>query len=286
VGLLRQLLDPLGLGSAFTFAVATYWVFMHLDRIASQDANRSINEWISGTRTIAFDARTAIFRVFDELYTYPLLRPRAFFRSARISAIYSAAFIIGSLSFILALPGLPRFKAEMLLLIFAADLVSDYISLFVVRKWLTIVGLRPVLALGLAPLIGGFVIFVCYTIAYSIHFAIWTDGGVFPVFLYDWLTGSHESPPPLVEVEIRLRRVILLFYGVYAAFMIPATFVYLWLPFMLLGIWGLRLFHLLIAAVSRTQWFIRQGSQHPYRAIGLVAACLVFVSGMILQVSR
>jgi hypothetical protein len=168
-------------------------------------------------------------------------------------------------------------------LIVAATIVSDYSSLFVVRRWLTLTAQKPIAALLVAPLIGGLVVLIIYAIAFCLHFALWTNGTVFPLFLYQWLNGEFAAASAYVTAAVRLFLLVAVIYG---SFMIPTAMVYAWLPMMFFGIIGVRLFHMLTRVVSGAQWFIREGNARPFRAIGLVAAVLVFALAASVQLLK
>jgi len=76
----------------------------------------------------------------------------------------------------------------------------------------------------------------------------------------------------------------LLYYGPgfkLAVAFIPALFVHLWLLLFALGGLGVRVLYPIFRAVEFAQWFLRQGARHPLRAIGMVAAVLVFAGTII-----
>jgi len=53
--------------------------------------------------------------------------------------------------------------------------------------------------------------------------------------------------------------------------------VFVWLPLFALGILIARLLTPLSWVVGRTQWFLKEGKEHPLKAIGYVAAVVVFL---------
>lgn len=65
--------------------------------------------------------------------------------------------------------------------------------------------------------------------------------------------------------------------------LLPAFAVHLWLPLFALAAisahaatWGLK-------AIGWMQWFLKQGQHHPFQAVGLVAAVIVFAVSATLQ---
>ncbi len=65
------------------------------------------------------------------------------------------------------------------------------------------------------------------------------------------------------------------FYPRWPAF--PAFLVFAWLPLFALGIMIARLLMPLSWIVGRTQWFLKEGKEHPLKAIGYAAAVIVFL---------
>src|ERR1700741_1947903 len=92
---ISDLLKLLGVGGApVILAVAAYYFFHFLDRKASTQAKRAISNWM---RHVAYNKQhvaTAVVEAFDRVYSKPLLRPLAFFRSAFISlALWAIAVV-------------------------------------------------------------------------------------------------------------------------------------------------------------------------------------------------
>jgi hypothetical protein len=66
----------------------------------------------------------------------------------------------------------------------------------------------------------------------------------------------------------------------------PAFLVHLWLILFAVGAFGVRLLNPVFRLVARAQWFLKQGDRHPLRAIGMVAAVLVFGGNVLGKVLR
>jgi hypothetical protein len=64
------------------------------------------------------------------------------------------------------------------------------------------------------------------------------------------------------------------------AYFVPMFLVHLWLLLFALGGLGTR-HHPIFRAAVWAQWFLKQGDQHPMRAIGMASAALMFISGAI-----
>jgi hypothetical protein len=61
----------------------------------------------------------------------------------------------------------------------------------------------------------------------------------------------------------------------------PAFLVHLWLILFASGALGVRLLNPVFRLVAWAQWFLKQGDRHPLRAIGMVAAAVVFGGTML-----
>ena len=133
---MEELFKLIGLGVPFYLAAATYAVFFWLDSNASDEATKVISSWLHGRSHNKPDLGNLIISAFDRIYTSPLLTFRAFRRSTAISSI------IWSLLWLV--PTLVRSSYTDLdstdFVIWSTNLIavilSDYISLFVVRKML------------------------------------------------------------------------------------------------------------------------------------------------------
>jgi hypothetical protein len=89
-----KLFDLVGLGVPFYLAAATYAVFAWLDSNASDEATQVISSWLHGRSQNKPDLGNLVMRAFDRIYTTPLLRFRAFRRSATISIFLAVLFFV------------------------------------------------------------------------------------------------------------------------------------------------------------------------------------------------
>jgi hypothetical protein len=62
--------------------------------------------------------------------------------------------------------------------------------------------------------------------------------------------------------------------------------VHLWLPIMALSLVASKVLIYVTQATQWTQWFIKQGRDHPFDALGYVAALIVFVGTLVFQQIR
>jgi hypothetical protein len=65
--------------------------------------------------------------------------------------------------------------------------------------------------------------------------------------------------------------------------MLPALAMHLWLPLLALGVMLGQAVSYFGAAANWTQWFIKQGRNHPFDAVGYVAAVILFVGAALFQ---
>jgi hypothetical protein len=63
----------------------------------------------------------------------------------------------------------------------------------------------------------------------------------------------------------------------------PTMVVFLWLPLFALGIFVVRAFAPLSWAVEKARWFLKDGEEHPLKAVGYIAGLFVFVFAAFLK---
>lgn len=86
----QHVLRFIRLNTPFLYAAAVFWLCKHLDKKASPKAKRAISRWLEPRAHNREALSNAILEVFDRIYTYPLLRLRAFLRSAIITIVITA----------------------------------------------------------------------------------------------------------------------------------------------------------------------------------------------------
>lgn len=59
--------------------------------------------------------------------------------------------------------------------------------------------------------------------------------------------------------------------------------VHLWLLLLLVGVVGFRFIQLIFKTIGYAQWFLKQGTRHPLKAVGVVASTVVFLSGLTIK---
>jgi hypothetical protein len=262
----KDIAEALGLGTPFYFAAATYYFFNWLDRNASTQATQAISGWVRGQPYKRIDMRLAITAAFDRLYTSPLFRVKAFLRSATLSSIVWLAFLAiwAPVHLQLVRSGTP---IPILITNYSTTLgsviLSDYISLFVVWRCLIIAAGHPIGAILLAGAIGSVVIIIIFIL-------LGASLLVEDLFLINLVRPSA----PRLTLGILVGYTIKI-GGVFGT-VFPALVVHFWLPLFAIGALGVRFLYPIFRAIEWAQWFLKQGNQHPLRAIGVVAAVLVF----------
>ncbi|MET4177709.1 hypothetical protein ABIB99_008836 [Bradyrhizobium sp. LA6.1] len=273
---MEELLKLLGFTTPLIYATAAYGLFRWLDENASDQAKAAL------ARTMRFkdykneQISSALVEVFDRIYTYPLLSWRAFGRSLLLTTVVSVIwlfeirYMIGDLrAACFHYSPSERVACEegpmaLLVAVYAALILmaalpftfpTDYLALFVIRPLLIRSSTKPVIGLVLGAMIGAAIVLGANAlrgIAMNIlapqrH---WDDWQLYlpSKFDFDQL-----------------------------AFVLPALLVFSWLPLFALGILTARLLTPLTWIVGRTQWFLKEGKEHPLKAIGYVAAVAVFV---------
>jgi hypothetical protein len=263
-----ELAKLLGFATPLIYAAAVYGAFHWLDKKASGHAKKAMTSWIQQPKQ-AIDPMVVI-DLFDRIYTTPLLSVRAFSRSAIISLtvgvlVWYKLDLIPSHLF-------PTWDdvIELRLFFFVSILLalffvlSDYISLFVVHRWLILFRRRPLFSLASGPIIGGCIIAVLWLVRAGLVILIFFRTQLFDIdpdeYVRIWkdifsfmLTPSSESVP----------------------YFLPPMLVYLWLPLVGGAVIGAQLLTALPKAAGWMQWFIKQGQHHPFEALGYVAAAIV-----------
>jgi hypothetical protein len=263
---LAEILKVVGVGTPFLYAAAVYYLFHRLDLRASGAAKKAVSEWFT-RRYEKAEVASAMVEVFDRIYTRPLLGWRACLRSAiftlAVAAVVVEVFYPVIFRIALHSPEMRSVWGEHLL----TNVVSDYLSLFVIRRWLVLAGNRPFTALMTGPVIGFIIIGLCYAIRDIGSFAAGQGefhlrylGEWFP-WWWDKLTGT----------------------GTNRVFVFAAFSVNLWLPLFALGVLVMQGLNYFLFATSKMQWFLKQGRHHPFDAIGYVLALVVFVVTLAIQ---
>jgi hypothetical protein len=263
---LAQVLKLFGFTTPLIYAAATYGFFHWLDKKASGPAKRAISSWLEPREYDREAVRAAILEVFDRVYSRPLLAWRAFFRSAVITLVVLILFIYEFAPSPLDITWRFYYTETVVLGIFS-NIFSDYTALFAIRRMLNRNRLSPFKAMLVGPLVGICIVLLVASLLAMLVLGLWYIGLVLP-------------PPKQVQVQPGFQSG----YGVLQRSMSAASlFVHLWLPFFALCVGLLKGLNYVLLATKQVQWFLKQGRQHPLDALGLVAAPLVFLGAVVVQ---
>ena len=274
---MEELLKLLGFTTPLIYAAAAYGFFHWLDENASDEAKVALARTMSLKDYKNEQVASALVEVFDRIYTYPLLRWRAFFRSVLITTVISVIWVFEFMPYFLtkvcaAVAAVPSLREEMIevcntgvgfwpiligttpLLVF--NVPSDYLSLFVIRPLLIRSGTKPVISLILGAVSGAAIVLAVNSLRSFLNGLVLAAVDKTAPSPYDLI--MPDSPFSLLLAW-------------------PALAVFVWLPLFALGIVIVRLLTPLSWIVGRTQWFLKEGKEHPLRAIGYVAAIVVFL---------
>jgi ABC-type phosphate transport system permease subunit len=156
----------------------------------------------------------------------------------------------------------------------AAIVVTDYVSLLFVRRFINAARKRPIVATLLSLLVG----FAVVVIGIFVFNFLW----VIMIYL---LEGFITNTSYLLHDTwvVSKRSFDFCRIGSLSSGMLPAFIIHLWLPLFALSSVVVKLLYLIFRAVEWAQWFLKQGNAHPFRAIGVVATIIVFGSAMLVK---
>jgi hypothetical protein len=263
---MEELLKLLGFTTPLIYAGAAYAFFHWLDENASDEAKAALTRTMRWKDYKSEEVASALVEVFDRIYTYPLLRWRAFWRSLMFTTIVSEIWVFEWSREIMLNGHAERWKAVLVFWLF--NVFSDYLALFVVRPVLIRSGKKPVIGLTLGTVSGAAIVLVAYLLRkllleLFVRFGKLRSGELgYLVEHYLWTIRwdfTHQLGDALIVMFL------------------PALLVFSWLPLFAFGIVIARLLTPLSWIVGRTQWFLKEGKEHPLKAIGYVAAVVVFL---------
>ena len=232
-------------------------------------ANRAISNWIKREAYRRIDLNVAVISAFDHLYTSPLLRLRAFWRSAAISTIVFSLWSVETNSSLWYIYNVLTTRNGAILgaiMCLSFVIFSDYISLFAIRFLITHLGKTPMPLLPISLAIAVVVISTVFIFSVGL------------LSFIAWITNGH---PRFIDFHPTVTLERIFDFGVHnpksLVIFEPALFVNSWILLFACGAGLLRLCYPFFKAVSWAQWFLKAGGQHPFRAIGMVAAALTFI---------
>jgi hypothetical protein len=144
-----------------------------------------------------------------------------------------------------------------LILTLLFNVPSDYLCLFVIRPFLIRSGMKPVIGLVLGAVSGAAIVF-----AFNSLRLLCVD------LFVPRVPGSEPLPWHHFLMPTEFTDLV---------FALPALAVFIWLPLFALGIVTARVLTPLSWIVGKTQWFLKEGKEHPLKAIGYAAAVVVFL---------
>jgi hypothetical protein len=254
---MEKLLEHLGFATPFIYAAAAYGLFRWLDDNASDEAKAALARTMRLKDYKNEQVASALVEVFDRIYTYPLLRWRAFGRSFLFTTVVSAVY--GFEMGIRPVWEGANFIIFPMIVLFNA--LTDYLSLFVIRRVLIRSGTKPVIGLALGIVSGAAIVLGVNELRNAVFLTIvggWEEVGELVTHLAMWGMVYRT-----------------LFFSW------PAFFVFAWLPLFAVGILTARFLTPLSWIVGRTQWFLKEGKEHPLKAIGYAAAVVVFLGTVV-----
>lgn len=292
-------LKLLGLGTPFIYAAGTYGFFHYLDKQASPKAKKAIAGWLKPREYERAAVSAALVEIFDRLYTRPLLGSRAALRSAVLTSVITLVFLYEIAPTWLIWPSCPdvdalgragtscpdEFTSARLLAIsntaglLITNIVSDYVSLFVVRRFLVLGGDRPAAAILISPILGALIVGIFAYLRVTVSFIV-----------VGFLFQLGDDLPLLKNIGMGL------YLAIYSLFNPPALngapnyqelllslsafAVHLWLPLFGFGLLCVRGLNYLFWAIGKMQWFLKRGAEHPLDAVGYVLGAIVLVGAV------
>jgi hypothetical protein len=272
---MEKLFELLGLGTPFLYAGATFALFQWLDSNASEEAKAAFSRLLYMERYDNNAISAALIELFDRIYTHPLLTGRAFIRSAMITIVVSVVYLYEIDFYRHFKNELPSIALESSLGLFVGivlwfglmlfiNIVSDFCSLFIVRRWLVVAGHRPIAALVISSLIA-FVVF-----AFSFVFRLGFEFIILVVVPYLVFGVPYKLGLTIADMA----RGLLFAPG---SLLLPALVVFSWLPLFGVSLATVRALSALAPMVRQIQWLLKGGREQPLSAVGYVAAVIVFL---------
>jgi hypothetical protein len=140
--MLKAALQYIGVAQPFLLAAAVFGLFNYLERIASPQARRALSAWLKGEPYNQGNVAKLMVETFDGIYTSPLYGWRAMIRSAFISMVVTLILTYSAYQMIFTVAVFsPEMRRQWTTQIMA-NIIADYLSLFLIRRWLILGGAR------------------------------------------------------------------------------------------------------------------------------------------------
>ena len=159
----------------------------------------------------------------------------------------------------------------------AECILSDYVSLFIIRRFLTFKVQSAVVTFVLVVSVGLFFVFIFI----FVRAAIVETSGLTSWFL-EHLTSTPPPPPDGLIGKLAYSHPII---PVAIAVIINLS-QHLWILLVLVAVIVIRSAKFVPGAVSFMQWFFDKGDEHPLKAIGFVSAAVVFITTTAITIVR
>jgi hypothetical protein len=255
-----ELAKLLGLGPPLAYAAGTYGLFRWLDANVSDEGKATLFRLIGVREFDKEKVAYAILEVFDRAYTRRLFTLSAFFRSAFFTVLISAIFIYETDNLPKFIAWFPADYASVLIPSLLINVFSDYVALFVIRRWLVIASRRPVIALLASPIIGVIVVLAGALLR------------VAAALVFNPLVREF----PIADIPLALETIFSIPYQ-HLLLLFPATMVFAWLPLFGISLVIIRVLNVLTPIVHKMHWFLKDGQDHPLIAVGYMAGAIVFL---------
>jgi hypothetical protein len=266
---LTNILQVAGLTTPAIYALAVVQLFRWLDSKASDEAKTAISNWLQSKDYNTNAVGSATIEMFDRVYTPHLFSWNAFLRSGLFTACVTVIVLFEiyygeeSETYFLFHPSSSEaFRNELASFgtSIIPNIITDYVSLFAVRRLLVLAKGRPLFALWIGPLVGISIVGLFNLAINDALLALyfwWDSGDDYLYVFYNVITYNFTIPE-------------------WRALLAAACVVHLWLPLFAVSVGLLRV-------VGWMQWFFRDGRQHPYEVIGYMSAGIVLVGAFTFQ---
>lgn len=278
-----KLLDHLGYATPLLYAGAAYRLFAWLDENASDKAKAAL---ASATKLRALpneQVAKALVEIFDRIYTSPLLHWRAALRSLLFTLVLTAIFVfeVRNSDIIRDIRTSTDQNVDVKFygLALVANAVSDYLSLFIIRPWLARCGHRPVLAMLSGAFFATFVVVLGVIVRLSVSTDLFSGPPISPSD-HPLMHDSSDFRPADLESYARYFSALV---GLNFFASIPAIAVFLWLALFAIGLLVIRILSPFSWMVTKAQWGLKEGDQHPLKVVGCIIAVIVFAVSVVWQ---
>jgi hypothetical protein len=267
---LSEVLKLLGFTTPFVYAAAIFGLFNWLDKKASGAAKKAISDWIVRERPPTDNTPRWTIELFNWLYGERLFSARALLRTVLYSLGVQTLLLYDVIFDFVQILFEEKTWRTFLLPVIGANVISNYISLFVIRRCLRVGSNRPVTSLAFGGVFGMLV-----------GGLLWISGVLVGGVI--WFSSLPEEFKNIVMIDAEL--------GEMLPFVVPDVLlnrlaiaplsVHLWLPIMALSLVASKALVYVTQATQWAQWFLKQGRHHPFEALGYVAALIVFAVALV-----